>query len=692
MKKGVCNKVVLVALCLGVLATAGFRNLRTSNNIRDFGAKGNWMIDEVAASTAPDLTFSLTFDKKTTVADYAKGNPASTTLNDSLEFRTILGVNGRNAFNIKEGESLKYDVTNNLDHRQGALTIWLMANNYDPDDVRSPDGKLCHKSFVNVLFKDGNDWVSFFLYEYLDTPTFYFYWHSSWCRPNMYKTAGAPATKYRRKQWFLLAITWTLETIRLYLDGELRSEVRLPEEAKLARDLKPSPAESFLGIRDRLWPDAAVDVGKETVVDDIHIYSRPLSALEIKRQYQQSAPESGGSRKDLPNIDILLSGVDDGRGPLNRLRVDFDYHPLAEVWQKAIAGGKVKAKGVVKTPSGNSIVQDWRPSALQESRIVSGVDEEGEYVYSLTLTDPDGKTEKAEKKIVRPNTDWFDNSLGLDDEVPSPWTPMTVSDRNVVKVWGRTYQFGNHPLPRRILHTGDSILTQPPELEVETETGPAKIRYEITKREIHKSYVDFTGKGTARDFTLSWKTRVEFDGFVRWDFTVHGEPIVRSMKLTWTVNRKFAEYVLDPLLLQTGNGTAKMPFSTDGQRSTVLWLTSDKKGLCWAPEHDGNWVYDRANGKPIQAEVSDRGGRCTVVMIQKPVMIPEGASYHAMFIATPSRPLPRVCRTYRFGGFGRTSNSDVSLEHQGGAGTDGVFTLRPAADFGEGVEAMRRGG
>ncbi|MCC6422919.1 MAG: hypothetical protein IT447_05525 [Phycisphaerales bacterium] len=629
----------------------------------------------------PDLTFLLTFDKNSVVADYARGNRASTTFHDNLEFRTFPGVNGGNAFNIKEGETLKYDVANNIDHRQGTLAIWLMANNYDPKDVGPTGQQRSHKSYVNVMFKNGNDWVRFFLYEYCDTETFFFYWHNSWCGPQMYKTAGAPATDISRKQWFHLAITWTLERIQIYLNGDLRGEVRLPEEAKLARNLNPSPKESFIGVRDRLWATGAVDAGKETVVDDMRIYSRPLSAIEIKRLYLQSAPDTGAAKQELPNIDIQLNGVDDGVGSLDRLRADLNYHPLSEQWRKAIAVGKVTATGTIRTPAGQEITEQWQPSALDEYRIFRGVDTPGEHTFTLTLTDAQGRTEKAEKKITRPNTEWFDYGIGQEDEIPSPWTALTVSDDNSVEMWGRRYEFGDHPLPRKIIHTGDSILAESPELVVETAAGPADIKYIITGREIHKSYVEFTGTGTARDFSLSWNTRVDFDGLVRWDFTVHGRPLVRSMKLTWTVNRKFAGYLLDPLLLQSGNGKIELPFPSDAvnsQHSTVLWLTSDKKGFCWVPEHDANWVYDR---KPIKVETSDTGGRCTLSMIQKPVRIPEGAAYHAMFVATPSRPLPKVSRTYRIGGFGRQSNCDVSIEHEGGDGLESRFTFRPAADF-----------
>ena len=113
-----------------------------------------WASEPVDVS---DLTFLLTFDKNSVISDVARGNRVSTTFHDNLEFRVLPGINGNNAFLLKKGESLKYDVIKNIDHRQGTLAIWLMADNYDPRDVGPPGPERSHKSFVNILFKNGKE-------------------------------------------------------------------------------------------------------------------------------------------------------------------------------------------------------------------------------------------------------------------------------------------------------------------------------------------------------------------------------------------------------------------------------------------------------------------------------------------------------------------------------------------------------
>src|ERR1035437_4688881 len=202
----------------------------------------------------------------------------------------------------------------------------------------------------------------------------------------------------------------------------------------------------------------------ETVVDDVKVFSRALTAIEIQQQYQPDA--------SLPSIDVQLNGVDDAVSPLDKLQVDLDYHPLPAAWQTAIQNGLVSAQAVLAGPGGITLTDAWQPADLNETRIMSGGAGGGDYVYTLTLTDPSGQMETVAQTITRPNTDWFGNSLGTEDEVPTPWTPMTVDDSNTVNIWGRTYYFGNHPFPYKIVHSGDSMLTAPPALVVETGAGP----------------------------------------------------------------------------------------------------------------------------------------------------------------------------------------------------------------------------
>jgi glycosyl hydrolase family 123 len=301
------------------------------------------------------------------------------------------------------------------------------------------------------------------------------------------------------------------------------------------------------------------------------------------------------------------------------------------------------------------------------------------------------------KTIVRPNTAWFKNKISKADKIPTPWTPLTINDANVVKMWGREYDFNNGPLPTKVIHTGDSILSVPPHLEIITSQGKAKINYKITDTKAKNNYIVLSGTGVANDFTMKWKTRIEFDGFIRWDFIINGSPTIKSMKLVWTVKPEFSKYLMTPLLTLVDKGSYATVFPTrhddtsaSMKQDSFLWLTSPQKGFCWGPEHDANWVYNTGE-KVLRTVIDNRGGHCEVKMITKSVKLPEGCDYHAMFTTTPTRPLPKKFRTYRLGGYGRFSNCDVAMVQHAGEGTEGIYTAKPNKYFTQLMKDFKRG-
>lgn len=660
-----------------------------------YGSEPNATPAHLPEGEDSSLTFLLTFDKKSVVADFARGNPNSTTFEGNLEFRLIPGFNDENAFNLRDDEQLKYEVAGNVSPAEGTLILWVMAKNYDPGLVGSGTPDPSHKSYAYIRFANGSGWLDLYLYQYYQSPDVYFYWNSSFSPNEQYRLAAIPLNKIRRNQWFQVAVTWTDKVIRTYMNGEFMSETVLPPEAGLAAKIDPLPRRSFLEIRGHLWrgPEGMAK-GKETVVDDIRVYSRALNAIEIRKQFARVAPATLGERpQNLGSVDIQLTGVDDRQGPLDRLRVSLDYLALPPDWKEAIAEGGLSARMTLLRPDGKKIEEEWTPASIQESRILTGADLPGRYTVDVEVRGSQGAVEKGHAEIVRPDTSWYGNQLGLDfKEPPKPWTPLKVSADQTVSIWNRTYKFNGTPFPQSILNGGDEMLAEPVELIIEQNGKKTPIQYSLSKEESDANSAVFSGTGKGPDFTLDWVTRVDFDGLIRTDFTVHGKPAIEKMRLQWTVRRPFADFILDPLLAQTGNGLYQAAFPHTEGKGSILWLTSEKKGFCWMPEHDANWVYDPATDTPIQANIDDAGGHCSVTMVEHSTKIPQGASYHSMWIATPSRPLPKIFRTYRFGGYNRFSHCDVALVQHAGEGTDGVFSLKPGPNFAREMEHLRQEG
>ncbi len=638
-----------------------------------------------------DLTFCLTFDGKSVGADFAKGDPDCKTFGEgNLEFRIVPGFDGQNAFDRDPGERLHYDVRGNIDHREGTMIFWIMARDYDPCRVSTKDPVKTHKPYVHVRFVQGRAWINLFAYQYYSSPKALFYWHNSFAEKSNYKLAGVPLTGVVAGQWLQLAFTWDSQRIRAYLNGRLRSTTPLPAAVLKTLDMKPDPKKSFIGVRQMMWSDAK-ETGR-TAIDDFKIYSRALTPVEIRRQYL--ALVDSVESVHMPAIDLEINGVDTGKGDLDRIAVSLDCSPLPDNWLAALRRGKLRFAYKLEGPDKTVREGEWKIASVKTVRVLDRVTAPGKYKFALSLSWMGSEVRKVEKEFQRPATDWAGNLLGLGDDVPSPWTPMSMDENNVVRVWAREYHFGDGPLPERVLHQGRELLARPPRLMIDTAAGPAPIRFTCTGRKATPKLVVLTGQGRAGGFSLTWTTRIEFDGMIRFDFRIHGAPKIRSMRLAWDVAPQFSRYLLAPLLKQAGNGRHAFPLQLQDRRSVYqLWLTSERKGFCWSLEHDANWIY-KPGEKILRVTQDAAGGHCEVRMVNREVVIPEGAEYHALFIATPSRPLPRVCRTFRLGSGGsvRYRNMDVCMIATAGAGLESVFTFKPDWDFGREMDRLARRG
>ncbi len=637
----------------------------------------------------PDLSFFLTFDGKSVAADRALGNPDSSTFGDgNLEFRIVPGFDGQNAFSRNDEEKLHYPVDGNIDHRQGTMTFWVMAQDYDPEAVSVSDPIKTHKPYVFARFYQGKKWVTLFFYQYFTNPTANFYWQSSETEKGVLTIASAPLTRIKAGQWFQLAATWDEKKIKVYLNGEIQSTVPLPAVVVETQELIPEAKRSWLGIRQMMWTGAE-ESGK-TAIDDLAIYRRPLTALEIKRQYH--ALVDSITTVELPPFDLSIDGVDDAQGPLDRLDVSLDFASLPQNWRKELEQKKLKLNYQLTLPYSSQQSGDWKLTELQTHRIFNNITQAGKHQLELTLTNSAGEQKKLKREFQRPTTQWHGNTLGLEDRVPAPWIPLSIDKKNIIKMWGREYHFGDSPLPEKILHHGDSLLVSGPKLIIRTPTGEALIKY--TRKSITKNntFIDIKGTAESPDFTLDYTTRIEFDGLIRYDFVVKGKPLIESMKLAWDVAPPYSKYLLSPLLKTSTDGKFTFPLNLNDRRNvSQLWLTSDKKGFCWTLEHDANWIYNKTD-RPLRVTIDPKTkqGHCEVEMISHSTQLPDDVPYHALFIATPSRPLPKRSRTYRLGSGGgvKYKNLDVALVSHQGAGLTSVFTFKPDKDFGDYMDKL----
>jgi len=578
-----------------------------------------------------DLSFAVTFDKYRTKADFAKGDPVSVTMRDtSLLLRGAIGFDRRRGFQPLPGEDLKFNVEKNIDPHHGTLSMWLNGQDYTPE-VDEGRGNI---AYSNLKFQEGPRSIEYRLYEYRSTV--YFDWYSSE-PPHSHGDVGRVSVSLKgikKNQWFQITASWSKSELCIYLDGKLAMKKDLPAKVRKTADLKAKNSrESYIGTKSRFHHD---NHKYATVIDDFKIYSITLSPAEVSNNYNNLLVDK--SKAKIVAYGLVLNGVDCGRGKdADKLEAEFDFRALPGILSEKLRIGKLGIDYTLKQPDGKEIDGEWTFSKTNERRFLYNIKLPGKYV----LTTSSGR-EEVTAKIVRPDLSFIGNTIGDEDTIPSIWIKFAVDGREIA-LWNRIYSFGSGPFPKSIMVKGKELLAIPPNIVINSKS---LTDWQAGKTTRSKRSVTYTGTGELPGGTIDYVTTVEFDGLMKIHFTFKGMPQINSMKLKWRLKHEFCQFLMTPeVYMEKAESAEFLYFNNMKDSAKELWVVSEERGgFAYAPEHDANWVYDPA--KPVY-KVNMRTGECEVYMVTESVKMPEDTEYGAVFIATPTRPLPQKSRVIR---------------------------------------------
>ena len=625
-----------------------------------------------------DLSLAVTFDSHGVNADFAKGEKLSPVMRDTnLMLRMFVGFDSRQAYMPLPGENLKLPVLKNADPNQGTVIFWYKAVDYVPGTKDTKGVKRGNIALFHIVFGEDPSWgieppeghsyksrkkgerqVDLRLYEYAD----YIYFD--------YRNSLAPSCSrvqmnmkgVKQDEWCQIAASWGGGRIALYRNGELKMEASLGASYREVADIDVKSG--FIGIKSRFYEDVhKYGVG----IDDFKVYSRKLSHAEIKNQYARLLKDK--SAVAIQDYEVKLHGVDTGRGDkLDRIEAEYDFAALpADLAEKMKKSG-LEVDYKLTGPDGKTQTGSW---VFKDSgcRMIGGITKPGKYTLESTI----GGKHKIVADIIRPDLSFAYNGLGDEDEVPALWKDYRWEGRTVT-LWNRIYKFGDGPLPESIRIKGRELFVRAPQLRI----GNGEISWKAGKTSHTNRTVTFTGSGKADGFTIDYATTVEYDGLIKFHWTVNGNPTIGKMSLDWQVAPEFSRYLMAPRLQSTRRTKFAFPAAS---LENMLWLVSRQGGFAFGTEHYANWIFDQ--GQPIL--FADRGtGSCEVKIIRKSVKMPDAVPYEVLFITTPTRPLPVRNRALRRG-------NDYPIHDAGGdGGMTGVGTFLPhPTDFAVRVKNCR---
>jgi len=272
---------------------------------------------------------------------------------------------------------------------------------------------------------------------------------------------------------------------------------------------------------------------------------------------------------------------------------------------------------------------------------------------------------------------WLGNDLGITDDVPEPWTPVSV-DGQRVRVWGRTIDFGEALLPAQITSQNVKLLVASASITVASggrvlDLSKARARWlENRKDRVVREATAQSGSLTARTVTT-----VEFDGMIHVKLALMPDAPTSLERVTITVpidrkvaqvygrylNYDFAALRTDKMSLATCTQRITEPIHSDF--NPEIWLGNRNVGITWAAET--NCQYDLIDAeKTLSVYPKTDSVELVVSIVDHPVTLSEPKTIEFALFPTPLKPVDLRMRQIRLAAFGRHLTAfaaDISQEN-----------------------------
>lgn len=252
----------------------------------------------------PGLLFHATFDSYNVTADFAKGDPKSTSFkNPDLQFRMFPGIKGKGNSLRLQNEFCAWHMPGNFNTVQGTVSVWVSPQTW----------KMAEKKF-QIFFEARQNDFRLILYKYSDPPYLTAYLQSG--KKNYAVNARALDADWTTGRWHNLTAVWNKNELKLYVDGRLPARYSPPGIMPAYPDMKfgkapdfPPPAANGFIALGNLFNGFRVDKKDATALDELKIYDRCLSPLEIRTEYEKYFP-SGFGQTSIPPVMTIPKTAD----------------------------------------------------------------------------------------------------------------------------------------------------------------------------------------------------------------------------------------------------------------------------------------------------------------------------------------------------------------------------------------------
>lgn len=255
--------------------------------------------------------------------------------------------------------------------------------------------------------------------------------------------------------------------------------------------------------------------------------------------------------------------------------------------------------------------------------------------------------------------EWENNTLGMDQVVPAPWTALRF-DGEAVECWGRRFVFGKGALPLQITSQGHELFASAPKIVLRVDGHDVDLDGDgVARRTLsapHKMMRTWeTSSGAHR---VQVVTSLEYDGFCHVSLRIEPKDAAKIERLTLEFPlpreqaaffNRFEDYDFDAqrvnhddLLASAGrvNGPVNMRFNP------CVWIGNHNVGVEWSCEVNAGW-------SPMKSEqaiqITPHGDHTTLAInvVAEPRRVDSPFELNFALMPTPVKPRPADWRRYR---------------------------------------------
>jgi len=597
-----------------------------------------------------DLIFYVSFDKGFD-ADVAKGNPAAKAegavkLVPNGEDENLVGRNGTRAAKFtSKGDLLRYSLDGNVHLPQGAVSLWVYELDTKTDQrVWNPYFQIAGKEEVfNVLR----------LWQPINVAG------GLW-RPGQ-KVAFAGGGVGKLKEWHHVLFTWRKHEISIYVNGKLSNTVTSvdfllldpPDTFTLGRPANPTYMADDFHTGEHLLKDAPekaaeMKIGKESygayLLDDVAIFNRYLGVEEaeviFKRPLAEALNAGAKGRHTLKLLNYPSSA---------RVRVDADFG------RRLPKGARITARALKEdgSPAGLAAPLKMTRGGLEYGYLDVKKLAPGKYGVIVVATKAGkviAQTPKADFERTEPE-EWMTNTYGKEDIVIQGFKPLKA-EGTTIKLWGRTYDFGNAIMPTQITNQGKKMLARP--INWSARIGGKDCSLVVGTMKLTSSSetrATYEGKGTIGGISVAADVMVEYDGFMKFEiiFDAGAKPL--AVEKLWMDIPLVPAQSTNLFHPTRRSGAWKNDWESELKLcyTNVITLGTPDISLQWLTESD-QYYFPRGNKQAVQTleKKGERIFRDNVIGANKTIDKPFTLTF--ALHAGPVRPRPANWRGWTMTG------------------------------------------